>query len=454
MNELFTRKIILPLIIALILLTQNFGVLANDVMVIIEAENFIKEENGYLSKALGRPEASGNNCIIGWNNKGHAVEWEIEIPESALYKVVLRHANGRKWTTFRDFKIDNQYPAQAFEKIAFTQSGGFSKEENNWQNYTVVDEKQRPVLIQINKGKHSIRMTNLGGMLGDDGATNLDCIGFLGANGDPNVLGRPGLIPAFALPATIIPNGIRYLEPIFADIQRSSLVYGEAVNEKGELQKLWIDIYQPLGDSAKLRPAVMFIHGGSFRAGSKEEMWDLAQEFAKRGYVVASIDYRLRKEPFKDIATTVIDASKDAMAAFVWLRDNSEKYRINKERIAIGGASAGGYLAIFLGYDPVWGKNPEQQKILSVISIYGGDIRMPSIQSGPPLLIIHGTTDDTVPYSQSLSLLQKVQAAGIYGELYTMENAGHSYTNRYYGEIVSRIAKFLYRYTGNTGVSP
>jgi hypothetical protein len=163
-----------------------------DLKVIVEAENFLREENGAVTKTAGRIESSGNNCLLGWNNKGHAIEWEVVIPETGQYKIVLRYANGRNWTTLRSLTVDGQVPAKAFERIELLPSGGFAKTENNWQNLTVVDERHEPVLVEMAQGKHQVRMVNLGGIGNDDGATNLDAIGFLGKTVDPNVLGKPG----------------------------------------------------------------------------------------------------------------------------------------------------------------------------------------------------------------------------------------------------------------------
>ncbi len=184
------KRIALVLVIIPLLLLAASMAFAEELKVVVEAEKYLKEENGALKKIDGRVESSGNSCISTWNDKGHVIEWEVNIPATAEYKVVLRFANGRDWETYRDLKIDGAYPSDAFKKIGIPATGGFSKDSNNWVNITVVDAQKAVALIKLTQGKHLIRMTNLGGADGNDGASNLDSLGFLGKDVNPNVLGK------------------------------------------------------------------------------------------------------------------------------------------------------------------------------------------------------------------------------------------------------------------------
>jgi hypothetical protein len=165
---------------------------AADVKVIVEAEKYKSEKGGSLKTAEGRSESSGNNCILNWNDEGHIVDWEFEIPADGAYKLVLRYSGGRSWDVYREVKIDGNIPSKEFEKITLVPTGGFTKDKNFWQNYTVVDATNQPVMINLIKGKHLLTMANLGGEDEQDGAANFDCIGFLGKETDSNVLGQPG----------------------------------------------------------------------------------------------------------------------------------------------------------------------------------------------------------------------------------------------------------------------
>ena len=86
------------------------------------------------------------------------------------------------------------------------------------------------------------------------------------------------------------PNPSRYKDIVFRELKIDSVVYGTHRNKH-----LLMDLYQPVGDTARLRPLVILAHGGAFLRGDKrcEKMPVFCRELAMRGFVVASIDYRL-----------------------------------------------------------------------------------------------------------------------------------------------------------------
>ncbi len=178
------KKILVLVLIALFALTSM--ALAADV--IVEGENYTKEEGGAAQKVGGRVGATAE-MVTSWDNPNHAIEWEVDIPEAGSYKLVIRVCNGRAWTTFREVMIDGQYPSDAFKKIAIKSTGGFAKTSNDFINVTVTDAQGQPALVELTKGKHVIRMNNLGGE-GGNGGTGIDRFGFLGKDVDPSVLGK------------------------------------------------------------------------------------------------------------------------------------------------------------------------------------------------------------------------------------------------------------------------
>ena len=148
----------------------------------------------------------------------------------------------------------------------------------------------------------------------------------------------------------------RYRDPIFKDVKtKTDLVYGSApVN--GQPQDLALDLYKPKGDRARKRPVLIWVHGGGFGSGDKADGPAplLADYYAHRGYVTASINYRLLV-PNGCIGTgtippecyaAAIEATHDAQAAVRWFRANASKYRIDKKRIGIGGESAGAITSV------------------------------------------------------------------------------------------------------------
>src|SRR5690554_438307 len=91
-------------------------------------------------------------------------------------------------------------------------------------------------------------------------------------------------------------TGGRYENDLFtgSDVT-SDIQYGSNLNYDGSQQDLFLDVYQPTGDTDTDRPLIIFIHGGSFVGGSKTgpDVVPLAENFAKKGYVTSSISYRL-----------------------------------------------------------------------------------------------------------------------------------------------------------------
>src|SRR6516165_9647699 len=99
--------------------------------------------------------------------------------------------------------------------------------------------------------------------------------------------------------ANIVPPGAppeRYRDPVFNTAEvKSNVPYGTAVNLENQTITLQLDIYQPKGDPVRSRPAIVWVHGGSFTSGDKTspELVDEATTFSKEGYFNVSINYRL-----------------------------------------------------------------------------------------------------------------------------------------------------------------
>lgn len=122
-----------------------------------------------------------------------------------------------------------------------------------------------------------------------------------------------------------------------AEIEHSEdLVYAK-YGDRG----LTLDLYKPKG-SKELLPAIVCLHGGGWRTGSKESFSRVARAFAEEGYVAVSINYRLSEEA--QFPAHIMDCK----AAVRWLRANADKYGIDPDRIGATGHSAGGHLAALL----------------------------------------------------------------------------------------------------------
>src|SRR5206468_7267400 len=107
-------------------------------------------------------------------------------------------------------------------------------------------------------------------------------------------------------------------------------------------RSLQLDLYLPARPEGRL-PAIVFVHGGGWRTGVRENFTPMAIYMAEHGYAAATISYRLSTEAQYPAAV------QDAKAAVRWLRANAGRYGIDPQRIAIGGASAGGQIASLAG---------------------------------------------------------------------------------------------------------
>ncbi|HEV3299461.1 MAG TPA: alpha/beta hydrolase [Planctomycetaceae bacterium] len=227
-------------------------------------------------------------------------------------------------------------------------------------------------------------------------------------------------------------------------------------------EHLQLNLARPsLGDGPF--PAVLCIHGGGFRAGTREGYDALCIKLAERGYVAATVTYRLAPR-YKFPA-----AIHDTKAAVRWLRANAATYKINPERIGVMGGSAGGHLAQFLGvtahmprFEGDGGNLNQSSSVTCVVNFFGpsdftksygksvdaGEVlplwlggnletaRPLHIQASPlywvtpaeaPTLCIHGTEDNYVAHEQAVWLVDRLKAATVEAELLTLPGAGHGF---------------------------
>ncbi len=221
----------------------------------------------------------------------------------------------------------------------------------------------------------------------------------------------------------------RYQDTIFSSIDSTSNVT-YTTTAGGSTTEL-MDIYQPTGDTACLRHLVIWVHGGSFSSGTKNDgdVEFLSQRFAQRGYVCASINYRLAASLVElfdstQIFTYIYYTFSDLKAAIRYFYKDAaqnNQWNIDTNAIFIGGSSAGGIGADFVatldsvselaapfqtiannngGIDGNSGNAGYSEKFVGVASLAGAINDLSWIKPNtPPIVFCQGTLDSLVPYS-------------------------------------------------------
>lgn len=238
------------------------------------------------------------------------------------------------------------------------------------------------------------------------------------------------------------PDGTRYVDVVFEDVEITrDVVFHSTTTWQGEAIDLKLDIYQPAGDTATERPAVMWMFGGAWVTGNRGQMASFATDSARRGYVGVSIDYRIRPGA-SDILDGAMDAYDDAVAATEWLRANAARYRIDPDAIVAGGYSAGGINALNLLYTP-GSRGPETSPVAGAVGIAGLSFNEPT-EGDPPALMHNGTNDAIVSHDAAKTTCDTARRVGDLCRFYPYEGAGHEIAYTQQAQILERTADFIF----------
>lgn len=270
----------------------------------------------------------------------------------------------------------------------------------------------------------------------------------------------------------------RYVSEVFSNVQKTENVLFANVDPYGLLnsQNLYLDVFEPVGDTLPLRPLVLHQFGGGFLIGWRTEpvIPQMGESYAKRGFVFATIDYRLGFNVLdgQSAERAVYRASQDLRASLRYLVDNAATYGIDTSQIFLTGTSAG-CLAAFvntfmnesdrvdipstygiplepqdLGCANCAGNNNfnnQEVPVKGIINNWGAmlDTSYIDLATDPadnvPVISFHGTDDNIVPYAEgspfSLPIFPDVQGSfliherltnqGIKNRLYPLQGLGH-----------------------------
>ena len=244
---------------------------------------------------------------------------------------------------------------------------------------------------------------------------------------------------------------------------------------------LRMDAYLPAKQTARPSPALIYIHGGAWIAGDKDEVHIEADlpELLTRGYAIFSINYRLA--PFNRFPNQI----EDCKCAVRSLRANAARYNIEAAQIGVWGSSAGAHLAALLGTTngvsafEGYGGYPEASSAVQAVATYFGPSDLTTSDWGffdklgflvvfgtsknwkkaspinyvtkedAPFLIVAGDRDDKVDVRQSQWFYARLQATGVPSELLIVKNSDHEFApkggplNPTRAEVSKRLADFF-----------
>ncbi len=272
------------------------------------------------------------------------------------------------------------------------------------------------------------------------------------------VLSLPAAAPAYDAPAPSGAAPLRYRDIVFPTVTKTTVPYATVTGSDGQPQRLLMDVYRPNGDTATRRPVMIWVHGGYFAYGSRSEgaVTTLAQRFAQRGYVTASIDYRLLGGTGAALCTggstppscfsAALAAASDAKQAVQWFRRYPAALRIDPNRISMGGTSAGAITSALVAAAPAPASaTAPSSTIATAFSISGGSPTNIIFNAGDSSIYFwHGTADTIVPIAWARANLATMQAKGVVGAIHEIPGAGHVPFGEYGDDMDIQARNWVY----------
>jgi len=242
---------------------------------------------------------------------------------------------------------------------------------------------------------------------------------------------------------------------------------------------LLLDLYLP-SQEGQGRPGVIVVRGGGWMVNDRKRFAHIASALAEKGIAAACIEYRTADE------AAFPGAIQDVKAAVRWMRANAAKYGIDSDAIGTLGGSSGAHMALLAGltagvpeFEGSGGHTDVSSQIQAVVAMATpADLLSLSennkrtvgtflhatpeqdeqkwrwaspvnhvTRGGPPVLLLHGTTDDSVPPGQSVEFARRYREGGATAELALLPGAPHAFWNYrpWFSEAMARAATFFLR---------
>jgi acetyl esterase/lipase len=279
-------------------------------------------------------------------------------------------------------------------------------------------------------------------------------------------------------------HAVRYKDAVFTKVNmQKDLLYDTSKNVKAEYRQF--DLYEPLNDSVHQRPLIIWLHGGGFKYGTKnsKEIKIWGNEFAKHGFVVATLNYKLSKKhpvrKFKDLVEACYDNVDDVHRAINFFKTNANKFNIDTNKIILGGNSAGAVIALQSVYSnsadiknvidsnkaTANTRNYNPDNIAAVINFWGALFNDDWLsRTNVPIVSVCGSKDKIVPidtkgvaFFGALAIHKKADALRIANDIKIYNDYGHelqkhfnpffrsSSTKKRWKEAADFSAVFLYK---------
>lgn len=260
-------------------------------------------------------------------------------------------------------------------------------------------------------------------------------------------------------------KGILYKDRIYDEVvvMKNVSYLGDLKTDRKKKYYL-LDVYRASQDSSRLRPLIIWIHGGGFKFGNKKSrgtpLW--AKSFARRGYICASVNYRLSRDNtlfnFTALAHANFDAVEDLRRAIAFLKSEWKQFGIDTNTVILAGNSAGAITALHAVYASlqeiatVAGRNDSLQlsnahnpdRIKAIINYWGAIYDTAWLRNASvPIVSAHGTSDRVVGYSKRSTPVYGSYLIHLEAEKLKIPNSLKSYEG-YGHEIQKTFNPFFY----------
>jgi acetyl esterase/lipase len=229
----------------------------------------------------------------------------------------------------------------------------------------------------------------------------------------------------------------RYVDPIFTNVQITpDVTYGHAINNNGALETLKLDLFQPGGDTLLKRPVIVFAHGGAFTGGDKSApIWvSVVTELARRGWVAASINYRLDGSAEK--------ATDDLQTAVRWFKANASTFIIDPTRVAVMGSSSGAQMALEASFNP----DDEASRVAAGVAV-SWQVHDGISPGDSPIAVFEALDDTASPYALAEAMCQQTKLQGNVCEMFLYPTGGHGkdLLSAHGSQVLEQASGFLCR---------